>query len=219
MKAKASTIAQKLLNLYRQAHVINGGWAAVNRVFVDEATDEVLKEMNDLPTGKMLVAHIRNLRDGKTPMDSIARELLPYGGMMADAAVIMDISSKDMDTLISAIQEFQPNQDELTKFMEMPVVRKLGSDWAVIIRNALTNDHPDITEKFDLIVRTWRAYDLWNDANEIIAKPMNERTRAQLQVDMPEYETYLPMFGEEGKKLLRQLYKFTSSLPHKDSNN
>ncbi len=219
MKAKASTIAQKLLNLYRQAHVINGGWVAVNRVFVDEATDEVLKEMNDLPTGKMLVAHIRNLRDGKTPMNSIARELLPYGGMMADAAVIMDISSKDMDTLISAIQEFQPNQDELTKFMEMPVVRKLGSDWAVIIRNALTNDHPDITEKFDLIVRTWRAYDLWNDANEIIAKPMNERTRAQLQVDMPEYETYLPMFGEEGKKLLRQLYKFTSSLPHKDSNN
>ncbi len=219
MKAKASTIAQKLLNLYRQAHVINGGWVAVNRVFVDEATDEVLKEMNDLPTGKMLVAHIRNLRDGKTPMNSIARELLPYGGMMADAAVIMDISSKDMDTLISAIQEFQPNQDELTKFMEMPVVRKLGSDWAVIIRNALTNDHPDTTEKFDLIVRTWRAYDLWNDANEIIAKPMNERTRAQLQVDMPEYETYLPMFGEEGKKLLRQLYKFTSSLPHKDSNN
>lgn len=219
MKAKASTIAQKLLNLYRQAHVINGGWVAVNRVFVDEATDEVLKEMADLPTGKMLVAHIRNLRDGKTPMNSIARELLPYGGMMADAAVIMDISSKDMDTLISAIQEFQPNQDELTKFMEMPVVRKLGSDWAVIIRNALTNDHPDITEKFDLIVRTWRAYDLWNDANEIIAKPMNERTRAQLQVDMPEYETYLPMFGEEGKKLLRQLYKFTSSLPHKDSNN
>lgn len=219
MKAKASTIAQKLLNLYRQAHVINGGWVAVNRVFVDEATDEVLKEMADLPTGKMLVAHIKNLRDGKTPMNSIARELLPYGGMMADAAVIMDISSKDMDTLISAIQEFQPNQDELTKFMEMPVVRKLGSDWAVIIRNALTNDHPDITEKFDLIVRTWRAYDLWNDANEIIAKPMNERTRAQLQVDMPEYETYLPMFGEEGKKLLRQLYKFTSSLPHKDSNN
>lgn len=219
MKAKASTIAQKLLNLYRQAHVINGGWVAVNRVFVDEATDEVLKEMNDLPTGKMLVAHIKNLRDGKTPMNSIARELLPYGGMMADAAVIMDISSKDMDTLISAIQEFQPSQDELTKFMEMPVVRKLGSDWAVIIRNALTNDHPDITEKFDLIVRTWRAYDLWNDANEIIAKPMNERTRAQLQVDMPEYETYLPMFGEEGKKLLRQLYKFTSSLPHKDSNN
>ena len=218
MKAKASTIAQKLLNLYRQAHVINGGWAAVNRVFIDEATDEVLREMEDLPTGKMLVAHIRNLRDGKTPMDSIARELLPYGGMMADAAVIMDISSKDLDTLISAIQEFKPNQDELDKFMKMPIVRKLGSDWAAIIKNALT-DHPDILEKFDLIVRTWRAYDLWNEANEIIAKPMNERRRAQLQVDMPEYETYLPMFGEEGKKLLRQLYKFTSSLPHKDSDN
>ena len=47
MKAKASVIAQKLLNLYRQAHVIVGGWGAVNRVFVDEATDEVLTEMAD----------------------------------------------------------------------------------------------------------------------------------------------------------------------------
>ena len=65
MKAKASSIAQKLLNLYRQAHVINGGWAAVNRVLLDEATDEVLTELPELPTGKMLVQHIKNLREGK----------------------------------------------------------------------------------------------------------------------------------------------------------
>ena len=56
MKAKASSIAQKLLNLYRQEHVIFGGWAAVNRVFVDEASDDVLRELRDLPTGKIWCA-------------------------------------------------------------------------------------------------------------------------------------------------------------------
>ena len=36
MKAKASVVAQKLLNLYRQEHVIVGGWAAVNAVLPEE---------------------------------------------------------------------------------------------------------------------------------------------------------------------------------------
>ena len=84
MKAKNVAVAQKLLNLYRQEHVIVGGWATVNQVFVNEATDEVIKELGDLPTGKMLARHIENLRSGKTPMDSIDRELLPYGGMMIE---------------------------------------------------------------------------------------------------------------------------------------
>ena len=84
MNAKTSATAQKLLNLYRQEHVIIGGWATVNPVFINEATDEVIRELRELPTGKMLVQHIENLRTGKTPMDSIERELLPYGGLMIE---------------------------------------------------------------------------------------------------------------------------------------
>lgn len=216
MKAKASVIAQKLLNLYRQAHVIVGGWGAVNRVFVDEATDEVLTEMADLPTGKMLVQHIKNLRDGKTPMNSIARELLPYGGMMNEPTIATDISNDDLDDLISAINDFEPDQDALQQFMQMPVVRGFGPEWAVSIKHIL-NNHPEELKKFDTIVRTWRAYSLWESANDIISKPINERARAQLQVDMPDYETYLPMFGDEGRKLLHKLHKITSSLAHIDS--
>lgn len=212
MKAKASVIAQKLLNLYRQAHVINGGWKSVNRVFIDEATDEVLQEMADLPTGQMLVQHIKNLRDGKTPMDSIARELLPYGGMMDEAGVAADMSPDDMDALLSAIDDFEPDQDALQEFMHTPIVRKFGPEWATAIKNMLT-EHPDALKKFDTIVRTWRAYKMWDSANEIISKPINERARAQLQVDMLDYETYLPMFGNDGNKLLRKLHKITSSLP------
>lgn len=215
MKAKASVIAQKLLNLYRQAHVIAGGWKSVNRVFIDESTDEVLQEMADLPTGKMLVQHIKNLRDGKTPMNSIARELLPYGGMMDEPAVVADVSPDDLDSLLSAIDNFEPDQDALQEFMQIPIVRKFGPEWTTAIKNMLVS-HPDALKKFDTIVRTWRAYKMWDSANEIISKPINERARAQLQVDMLDYETYLPMFGDDGTRLLRKLHKITSSLPQPD---
>ena len=93
MNIKTSTIALKLLNLYRQEHVIIGGWAAVNPIFVNEANDDVIKELRDMPTGKALVQHIENLRNGKTPMDSIDPELLPYGGMMT-ALILFRASDK-----------------------------------------------------------------------------------------------------------------------------
>ena len=34
MKQHAHVIAQRLLNIYRQEHVLIGGWAAVNRVLI-----------------------------------------------------------------------------------------------------------------------------------------------------------------------------------------
>ena len=101
MNVKASTTAQKLLNLYRQEHVIFGGWAAVNQVFVDEATPDVLHELRELPTGKNLIKHIENLRSGKTPMDSIERELLPYGGMMAETVATVPLTKSEWAELES----------------------------------------------------------------------------------------------------------------------
>ena len=215
MKAKASVTAQKLLNLYRQAHVIVGGWAAVNRVFVDEATDDIMRELGDLPTGKMLIAHIKNLRDGTTPMDSIAHDLLPYGGMMVESEAVPDMLPADLQQLVSAINSFDPSQEGLDRFMNIPLIKKFGDDWVVMSRTALSND-PETLRKFDDVVRVSRAYQLWADANDILAQPVNERIRANLQVDMPEYETYLPMFGDDGRKLLRRLHGLISAMPAHD---
>lgn len=216
MKAKASVIAQKLLNLYRQAHVIDGGWMALNKIFIAESTDEILNELAELPTGKLLVEHINNLRSGKTPKDSIARELLPYGGAFAEKSANTNISESELRDLMVAINEFTPDQQGLEKFVSSPVIRGFGSDWITSVRTILTND-TELFDKFSQIVRMWTAYKIWQDANEIISKPINDRLRAQLQVDMPEYETYLPMFGDEGTKLLRRLHSLTSSLPSSNS--
>jgi hypothetical protein len=218
MKAKASVIAQKLLNLYRQAHVIAGGWSSLNKIFVDEATDEILKELQDLPTGKFLVMHINNLRDGKTPMNTIARELLPYGGAFAEKNSNMNASKQDVDELIAAIDNFVETQQGLENFIKTPVITRLGSEW-ISNAKALLANNADALEKFAAIVRMWNAYKRWTDAKDIISQPINDRIRAQLQVDMPEYETYLPMFGEDGAKLLRHLHTLTSSLPTNSTNN
>ncbi|MBO4480648.1 MAG: hypothetical protein J5742_03440 [Alphaproteobacteria bacterium] len=212
MKAKASIVAQKLLNLYRQAHVIAGGWSVLNKIFIDEATDDVIQELKDLPTGKLLSEHINNLRSGKTPMDSISRELLPYGGIFAERPINTQITEPELKELKVAINAFTPNQRGLENFISTPVVRRFGSDWVSSIRTILTND-TDMFDKFDQIARMWNAYNIWIKAKDLIKQPVNDRVRAQLQVDLPEYETYLPMFGEEGSELLQKLHTLISSLP------
>ena len=212
MKQKVSVVAQKLLNLYRQSHVIIGGWQALNPIFVKEATPEVLKALSDLPTGKMLMRNIDNLKSGKTPMDSIERELLPYGGMMAETFVNVQIKPSDWKELIAAINAFTPDQDGLNRIMDVKIIKSYGEQWLNIVRSALTTHHPALLQQWAVVDQTYNAYKLWNLANELLNQNINDRSRAQIQADMFEYETYLPMFGDAGKELLAKLRTFISSM-------
>lgn len=218
MKAKSSIIAQKLLNLYRQEHVIYGGWPAVNEVFLNEATPDVLKELRDLPTGKFLVKHIENLRSGKTPIDSIERDLLPYGGMMAESEVNVQLTAQEWQELESGIADFTPDETGLNNLQQLSVIRKFGDQWLVAIRAALTTK-PELLKKWDIVSQTHQAYYLWNSANDIINQPLSERARAQVQADMPEYETYLPMFGDAGTELLEKLRSFITTMKSDETEN
>lgn len=212
MKARITATAQKLLNLYRQEHVIIGGWAAINPIFVAEATEDVIKELREMPTGKMLVQHIENLKSGKTPMNSIEPELVPYGGMMGQSGLTdIRLVAKDLSELQSAINAFTPDQSGLNMISELTLVRRFGEEWQNAIRDAL-EQYPDIQAKWDVVIKTYRAYQLWDSASQIVNEPIDERTRAEIQADMPEYETYLPMFGDAGNELLARLRTFISSV-------
>lgn len=212
MNTKSSAIALKLLNLYRQEHVILGGWAAVNQVFVAEATDDVIHELKDMPTGKLLVQHIENLKSGKTPMDSIERDLMPYGGMMMDSVVpSIKLTNEQWRELEYGMEKFTPDQAGLEMFTALAVVQKFGAEWITAIADAITQK-PYLRDRWNVITQTYNAYRLWDMANEIIANPISERVRGQVQADMPEYETYLPMFGDAGMQLLEKLRTFISSL-------
>lgn len=211
MKAKIRATAQKLLNLYRQEHAIVGGWSVVNKVLIDEADENVIAELRELPTGKTLIKHIENLRSGKTPMDSIERELLPYGGMMSEMAYAVALTSAQWQELENAINSFIPNQQGLQEFLSLDVVRSFGDQWKNTIKAALY-EKKNLQDKWQLIEKTYNAYRLWNAANEIVDTPLSDRKRAEVQADMPEYETYLPMFGETGTELLEKLRNAISTM-------
>lgn len=210
MKAKASVVAQKLLNLYRQEHVIIGGWAAINPIFVNEADEEVIQELAELPTGKMLVRHIENLRSGKTAMGSIERELMPYGGAMDGDIASVVLSRDELATLANMLDKFTPDENGLAAIEKLGLVKKFGAEWLVAVRAALS-DYPELAQKWSGVAKTYRAYQLWNSASEIVAQPIDDRKRAEIQADMPEYETYLPMFGDAGNELLNRLRLSISS--------
>ena len=216
LNLKASIVAQRLLNLYRQEHVIVGGWAAVNRVFLDEVTPDVMDALRELPTGKSLARHIENLQSGKTPVDSIERELMPYGGAMAESVDAKPITPTHQYDLESAIEQFTPDQDGIKRLMENPAIKQFGPEWQAAVRNAIAYN-PQLQQRWDTIIRTYRAYQLWDTASAIIQTPISDRARAQVQADMPEYETYLPMFGDAGSVLLGRLRTFIS--PSKSDKN
>ena len=212
MQQQAHIIAQRLLNLYRQAHVIEGGWAAVNKVFIAESNDaQVITELENLPTGKRLVAHINNLRSGKTPMDSIDKDLLPYGGLMSGATGNVSLTQEEIKQLKQALDSFQPTTESLDVIKNLPFVKKFGNDWVDDIRSAIAFDN-DILTKWRTVAQTDKAYKIWNSAKELLSETLTERNRAQIQADMLEYETYLPMFGDAGKEVLSKLRTFMSSL-------
>ena len=212
MQQQAHTIAQRLLNLYRQAHVIDGGWAAVNKVFISESNDpKVITELEALPTGKRLIAHINNLRSGKTPMDSIDKDLLPYGGTMSGQILNISLTEEEINQLQEALNSFKPTPESLDTIKQLPFVQRFGNDWVEDIKSAIASN-PDMLSKWKTVAQTDKAYRLWDSAKELLSETLTERNRAQIQADMPEFETYLPMFGDAGNEMLAKLRTFMSSL-------
>jgi hypothetical protein len=105
-----SVVAAKLINLYRQYHVITGGIERLNKEFI-KASEEVLEIMDNIAGGKPLKKHIRRLQEGKTPKDSIHVELLPYSGLMHEDC-IEDIKLQGLDD--NQDQDFGEEEEEAT---------------------------------------------------------------------------------------------------------
>ena len=216
MKENSSITAQRLLNLYRAAHAIDGTWRTVNAIFMAEADGAALEELKKLPCGDKLALHIRNLQSGKTRPDSIARELMPYGGMVEadlidDDDIATGMAENDLESLAYALNNFKPDQTHLDAIKNLPSVAQFGDRWLAGIRVSV-GGRPDLLEKWRIVAKANTAFSLWERASDILSWPPTERTRAEIQADLPEYETYLPMFGDAGRDLLVKLRAFISSV-------
>ncbi len=208
---KPHVIAQRLVNLYRQAHVINGGFAVINPIFLKEATKDVLEELTELANGKKIIEHISNLKSGKTKMDSIDPELQPYGGLMVDDRVLakeisVKLSKSEIDSIVKDLMEFNPDVSGLENLEKNSSIKKLGEDWPQQLRAIMDMNEGSyqevVLEKLKLAEKLHNAVRLWYKAQEYIATPQSDRLRAEVQADLPEFETYLPMFGDAGQDLL-----------------
>jgi hypothetical protein len=167
--------------------------------------------LEKLPNGKKLIQHIKNLKSGKTPMNDIERGLMPYSGMMNPMVKKAQILDSDLKELRDALTSFQSNEEHIEKIKNLKYVNSFGENWIKGVSDALSGD-PNLLSKWKEISQTSIAYDLWNKAYKILTPPISERARAQAQADLSEYETYLPMFGDEGTKLLSQIRNFVSSV-------
>ena len=75
---RAIAIGKRYLNIFHQLHVIKAGIEALNKDFVS-LPDDVLKVLPELSGGSKFYQHIKNLKEGVTPMDKIDADLLPFG--------------------------------------------------------------------------------------------------------------------------------------------
>ena len=208
MKTRGAATAQRLMNLYRGAHAIDGGWAAVNAALVAESDDAAAAEIAKLPCGSALNAHIANLKSGRTRMDSIAPELLPYNGMLSrGAAAPSAVDAAEYAELRAALESFAPDAEHVGRVKRLALVRRFGDNWPSGVRAILRDGR--LLEIWTAVLRADGALRYWNRAAEILgAANPTEFMRAEVQADLPEYETYLPVFGASGADVLTRLRRF-----------
>ena len=78
-RERAIATGKKYLNIFHQLHVIKAGIEVLNRDFIS-LPDEVLEILPELAGGAKFYQHIKNLKDGVTPINKIDEDLLPFGG-------------------------------------------------------------------------------------------------------------------------------------------
>ena len=122
-------------------------------------------------------------------MNTIDKDLLPYGGLIMGQDTIITLTQNELSELSTALASFEPTPDGLNKIKKLPCVKKFGNEWLSSIKSAV-NDYPEISTKWLDVVRTERAYNMWNIARELVSEDLTDRDRAKIQADMPDFETY-----------------------------
>lgn len=81
---RAVAIGKRYLNIFHQLHVINAGIEVLNRDFLS-LPDDVIKILPELSGGLKFYQHIKNLKNGITPINKIEVDLLPFGKNVFDS--------------------------------------------------------------------------------------------------------------------------------------
>ncbi len=77
-REKALAVGKQYLNIFHQLHVIKAGIEVLNKDFI-ALSDDVLNILPELSGGAKFYQHIKNLKEGITPINKIDASLLPFG--------------------------------------------------------------------------------------------------------------------------------------------
>ena len=137
---RALVIGKRYLNIFHQLHVIRAGIEALNKDFVS-LPDDVLNILPELSGGSKFYQHIKNLKEGVTPMNKIDADLLPFGKNVFETPELFE---EYTDFSKPTTLKPQDNVDVVTDVKSEPVVE---------VASSISDD---VNKMFDLI-RNFKA--------------------------------------------------------------
>ena len=239
---RAVAIGKRYLNIFHQLHVINAGIEALNKDFLS-LPDDVLRILPELSGGSKFYQHIKNLKEGLTPINKIDADLLPFGKdvfetqelyleytdfskptvsrpqQVQDTAYstvksepIVDVQSsanEEVKALFSLIRGFKATPQDLEKFKSSDVVKDLGPNWKIEIKNIISNE-ADSNEKYGLsknfenLCTFDTALNVWQECSSLVKNP-KQKSKEEIIANIENYRKYLGMFGKGGQDLFEKV--------------
>ncbi len=241
---RALAIGRKYLNIFHQLHVINAGIEALNKDFLS-LPDDVLSILPELSGGSKFYQHIKNLKDGTTPINKIDADLLPFGKDVFETQELfleytdfsrptsphpqqkqtVEVSStevksepvvevapsenEDVKVLFDLIRNFKATPQDLEKFKSSDVVKDLGPNWKIEIKNLIANDASSedkysLNKSFENLCIFDSALNVWQECSSLVKNP-KQKSKEEISANLENYKKYLSMFGKGGQDLFEKV--------------
>ena len=174
-KKEIDATAWRMLNIFRQFHVIEGGIASVNKYFIT-ADDDVINSIQAQPGGKKLAEHIRNLKTKKTSMNSINRYLLPFG-----EDVLLDLQDANKD-----VYDKEADQPQEKKTDEE--IKEAFADY----KKTELKDIPELTEVHDDVTAADAAIKSEPIMNNVDNTSSTKEEKINTEKNIPQFKPLIP---------------------------
>ena len=230
----ALKIGRKYLNIFHQLHFINAGMEILNNDFLT-MSDDVIELLPELAGGMKLAQHIKNLKTGKTPINKIDADVLPFGELVFDdhekfleytsynkIAAMKNVESEnnaetssiqteinnEYKQLYELLRAFKNTPALLENFKSSEVIRDLGPDWKNEVKNILKNSKEKDASNMRKTFDGLCVFDIaLNYWQECVAIVKNPKSKptSEIKDKLSDYKKYLAMFGAGGKDLYEKV--------------
>ncbi|MBR1544626.1 MAG: hypothetical protein IJ638_01620 [Alphaproteobacteria bacterium] len=138
---RAVAIGKRYLNIFHQLHVIRAGIEALNKDFVS-LPDDVINILPELSGGSKFYQHIKNLKDGTTPMNKIDADLLPFGKDVFETQELFSEYTDFSKPTVSRPMEAQSYSEIGAKSEPVVEVSSSSNDYAKAVFDLIRNFKP-----------------------------------------------------------------------------